>query len=126
MSAGGGGHAAMITDIVKFSDGSAMITYVDDPTQGDGMAKNQSHTIYVLANGVFHQGTVDGFQIETIDRCPRDLNGDGIIGFADIVQLLAAWGDCPGPGSCEADVNGDGSVGFADLLEILAAYGDCP
>lgn len=64
---GGGGHAAMVTGMVKWPDGSYTITYVDDPTQGDDTAENQEHTIHVDADGDFDGGTVDGFMIECYD-----------------------------------------------------------
>ncbi len=121
---GGGGHAAMITSIVKWPDGSATITYVDDPTQGDGVAENQEHVIHVNPDGTFDGGSIIGFQVETVDPLPTDLDGDGSVGFGDLVQLLASWGDCPGPGSCEADLDGDGSVGFSDLVSMLSQWGD--
>ena len=49
---------------------------------------------------------------------PSDLNGDGVVGAADLSLLLSAWGT-PGPG----DLDGDGSVGAADLALLLAAWG---
>ena len=51
--------------------------------------------------------------------CPADLDGDGIIGFADLLTLLAAWGTPAG------DVDGDGVTGFSDLITVLAAWGSC-
>lgn len=53
--------------------------------------------------------------------CPTspDLDGDGSVGFGDILTLLAFWGEPGGPG----DLDGDGSVGFADLLMLLASWG---
>lgn len=54
---------------------------------------------------------------------PADLDGDGIVGFADLVLLLGAWGDCPPPkGGCPADLDGDGAVGFGDLLILLGTW----
>jgi hypothetical protein len=47
----GGGHVAMIVQIVLYSNGIYQITYVDDGTQGDGQANNTVHTILVNANG---------------------------------------------------------------------------
>ncbi|MHC5115194.1 MAG: hypothetical protein ACYTGP_12290 [Planctomycetota bacterium] len=123
---GGGGHAAMVKSIIKWPDGSATVTYVDDPTQGDGVAENKEHTIHINPDGTFDGGTLIGFQVETIDDCPADLNGDGSVGFGDILQIIGAWGDCPGPGSCEEDLDGDGNVGFGDILEVIANWGDCP
>jgi len=53
-----------------------------------------------------------------------DVHGDGQVGFADLVEVLAVWGPCPDPSDCIADLNGDGSVGFADLLIVLAEWGE--
>jgi hypothetical protein len=61
---GGGGHVAMVTSIVQLADGSYLITYVDDPAQGDGNAENEEHVIHVGADGSFPGGTVDGFLVE--------------------------------------------------------------
>jgi len=52
-----------------------------------------------------------------------DLDGDGTVGFTDLLLLLGAWGPCtPPPGACAADLDADGSVGFTDLLDLLAAW----
>jgi hypothetical protein len=48
-----------------------------------------------------------------------DVDGDGLIGFGDLVAVLAAWGACPG---CPEDVDGDGNVGIADLLIVLSEW----
>jgi hypothetical protein len=54
---------------------------------------------------------------------PGDIDGDGIVGTADLLMLLAAWGDCPDPPEeCPADLDGDGTVGTADLLILLANW----
>lgn len=52
--------------------------------------------------------------------CPADLNGDGLVGAADLAILLGAWGT-PGPG----DLDGDSSVGPADLGILLGEWGAC-
>ena len=39
-----------------------------------------------------------------------------MVGFADVLVLLSAWGPCPG---CPPDVNRDGVVGFSALLIVL-------
>ncbi len=54
-----------------------------------------------------------------------DLDGDGIVGILDFLDLLAAWGPCsvPCPPSCLADLDGDCSVGITDLLTLLANWG---
>jgi len=53
------------------------------------------------------------------DPCPTDLDGDGVIGSADLGALLAAWG---GP---DADLDGDGVTASGDLGVLLAAWGPC-
>jgi hypothetical protein len=48
---------------------------------------------------------------------PSDLNGDGVVGAADLGILLSAWGSF-GTG----DIDGDGVVGAADLGILLSAW----
>ena len=50
-----------------------------------------------------------------------DLDGDGIVGLADFLVLLDAWGPCPQPcpPSCPADLDGDCAVGIVDFLTLL-------
>jgi subtilisin family serine protease len=48
-----------------------------------------------------------------------DLTGDGVVGTADLLELLGAWGAACSP----ADLDGDGVVGTADLLVLLTAWG---
>ncbi len=68
-------------------------------------------------------GNTLAFDNTTISSCPIDLNGDGNVGAADLLGLLAAWGTNPcGP----PDFDGDGSVGASDLLALLANWGACP
>lgn len=59
--------------------------------------------------------------------CAADLNGDGVVGAADLGALLGAWGTpgCGGASPCAADLNGDGNVGPADLGALLGAWGPC-
>ncbi len=54
---------------------------------------------------------------------PGDLDGDGTVSVADLLALLAAWGDCPGPPEqCPADLDGDGNAGVTDLLILLGHW----
>ena len=55
--------------------------------------------------------------------CEADLNDDGMVGIADLLALLAAWGTDPGG---PPDFDGNGDVGISDLLFLLAAWGPCP
>jgi hypothetical protein len=49
-----------------------------------------------------------------------DIDGDGVVGFGDLVRVLAAWGPCPS--GCPEDLDEDGVVGFADLLRLLGEW----
>ncbi len=55
--------------------------------------------------------------------CPADLDGDGMVGVADLLALLGVLGPCPG---CPEDLNGDTVVDVADLLILLGNLGPCP
>jgi hypothetical protein len=57
---------------------------------------------------------------------------DGVVGPADLAQLLASWGQCPNPptaGNCTADIHPvighDRIVGPGDLAELLSQWGQC-
>lgn len=49
----------------------------------------------------------------------EDLDGDGAVGPADLLALLAAWGQR----ASVADIDEDGAVGPGDLLALLASWG---
>jgi hypothetical protein len=56
---------------------------------------------------------------------PVDLDGDGLVGILDLLELIGAWGPCSIcllPGSCPADFDGDCSVGITDLLALLGNW----
>ncbi|MHC5113428.1 MAG: PQQ-dependent sugar dehydrogenase [Planctomycetota bacterium] len=74
---------------------------------------------FVSLNGTIHQLIP---QIPGGAACPPegDLNGDGVVSFADILVVIGAWGPCGFP--CPEDLNGDGVVGFADILVIIANW----
>ena len=54
---------------------------------------------------------------------PGDLNGDGVVGAADLLILLASWGPCGDCDDCIADIDGNCTVGASDLLILLANWG---
>ena len=51
-----------------------------------------------------------------------DVDGDGEVGFLDLIEILTDWGPCPG---CGADLDGNGSVDNGDLIRVLASWGGC-
>ena len=76
-----------------------------------------------LGTGSVVEAGVDAVRLLEVecesDAIPGDLNGDGMVGFADLLQLLGAWGPCDG---CPEDLDMSGSVDFNDLLFILSAW----
>ncbi len=54
---------------------------------------------------------------------PSDVTGDGIVGLADLLAILAAWGTTGEPGTIDEDTNDDGTVGLGDLLNVLSDWG---
>jgi len=58
--------------------------------------------------------------------CFGDVDGDGMVGIIEFMQVIADWGACPAlPAPCESDYNRDGDVGINDLLTALARWGPC-
>jgi len=57
---------------------------------------------------------------DVCEAVPGDINGDGIVGAADLSMLLSNWG--AGAGSA-ADIDGNGTVGPADLSILLGLWG---
>ena len=73
--------------------------------------------------GIVDMGAYEFIELDPCpcqDICPWDLNGDCVVGAADLLVLLTQWG---GPGS--ADFDGDGNVGAEDLLVLLVNWGPC-
>ena len=54
--------------------------------------------------------------------CPADLDGNGIVGVGDILELIDVWGASEVP----ADIDGSGQVAVGDLLILVDAWGSCP
>lgn len=57
-------------------------------------------------------------------QCQSDFNGDGVISYGDLLQLLSENGCTAG---CLYDLNNDGIVGFSDLILLMSSFGFiCP
>ena len=81
-----------------------------------GTAETPFGTLPIISIRVNGQVTVN-------DRA-ADVNGDGAVGFGDVLQVLTDWGPCAVPvPDCSSDVNADGFVDFADLLSVLTDWG---
>lgn len=61
---------------------------------------------------------VDAFADVSPEGAIEDLNGDGVVGAADLAMLLGAWGT---RGNA-ADFDGDGSTGATDLARLLSVW----
>ena len=110
------GGDAGIADICTLGPGLSLVTgdcddgdssvYPGAPGTGEGLDNNCD-------------GVVDGDEVAP-NLCPEDVNGDGFISVADVLQVLGEFG-CAA--TCTNDVNGDGAVTVADILAILSAFG---
>lgn len=58
----------------------------------------------------------------TAAACGEDVSGDGMVGFGDLLAVIAAWGPCAG---CAEDVDASGLVDLGDVLRVLANWGAC-
>lgn len=70
-----------------------------------------AYVAYPFDDPIFREG-------DSEPVCPQDLDGSGRVDVADLLLLIASWGQ-PGP----ADFDGSGTVGVDDLLVILALWG---
>ncbi|MHC5115102.1 MAG: M43 family zinc metalloprotease [Planctomycetota bacterium] len=72
-------------------------------------------------------GLSDAFVAPVDTRRLGDVNGNGVVDFADILAVIGLWGPCPPPpATCPADLDGDGTVGFGDVLIVLANFSPGP
>ena len=56
-----------------------------------------------------------------VPDCLADIDGDGDVGFSDVLAVLSAWGQKGG----REDLDANGVVGFGDLLIVLSEWGPC-
>ncbi|MDY6811630.1 MAG: GC-type dockerin domain-anchored protein, partial [Actinomycetota bacterium] len=60
--------------------------------------------------------------LDQINFCPADLNGDSVVDVDDMFAILMSWGECD---ECPADLNHDGVVDIQDLFIVLDMWGSC-
>ncbi|MCP3902205.1 MAG: hypothetical protein GY715_01105 [Planctomycetes bacterium] len=60
------------------------------------------------------------FDIGCSGSIAGDVNGDGVVNFGDVLQVIGAWGPCGPP--CPEDLSGNGIVGFEDILLVIGNW----
>ena len=96
------------------ADGDGPSLELIDPAADAGLAENWRASVDL-------GGTPGAIPADPV---PGDLNGDGLVGSADLDLVRAHWGDSVNPGSWEeGDPSGDGLVGSADLDFVRAHWG---
>ena len=91
---------------------------------GGAPGEEMCFTLLVSSDGGFCCTTQ---QCITVPDCAEsittgDIDGDNLIGIADLLALLASWGPCSDCSSCDADLNDDCDIGIGDLLVVLANW----
>lgn len=71
--------------------------------------------------GTSDDGDGNGLPDECRPYCPADVDHDLVVGFSDLLTLLAEWG----PSCGFSDLDGNGETDFNDLLNVLEAWGPC-
>jgi hypothetical protein len=96
----------------------------DDATVSFPVTSGQIYRVRVGgANGASGTGTMVLTCTPPSTPCPGDTNGDEVVNVDDLLEVIGAWGPCPG---CPTDVNDDGVVNVDDLLGVINGWGACP
>lgn len=73
------------------------------------------------------QADADGDGVGDVCACLGDLDGDGLVGLADLSALLTNFGAASGMNREDGDLDADGDVDLADLSGLLTVFGvPCP
>jgi len=87
-----------------------MASFGEDQWGNLYIARQHSSTV----SQVYRLGEAGNTQIKW-----SDVNNDGVVDFADLLSVLAAWGPCVG---CPEDIDGNDVVDFNDILFLLADW----
>ena len=63
--------------------------------------------------------------VRSEEECPWDLDRDGDVDTADLLELLGSWGECPVGKICWTDFNTNCETDTADLLALQGHWGPC-
>jgi hypothetical protein len=61
------------------------------------------------------------FSFDIVDVCAADVDDNGTVSTADLLELLSDWGD----GGVRSDLDRNGIVSTSDLLRLLSRWGSC-
>jgi hypothetical protein len=65
------------------------------------------------------QVDMGAYENQAAQYAPGDTNCDGVVNFADLLNVIGSWGPC---GLCPADTDHDGDVDFADVLVLISNW----
>jgi arylsulfatase A-like enzyme len=117
---------AGVTGLVTFNysvddgsrhDAASVVVLVRSDADADGVDDSADNCLG-LANTDQHDSSADGFG----NPCDGDLDGDGMVNFADLALFRARFGSA----DADADFDGNGAVNFADLARFRSAFGRPP
>ncbi len=139
-----GQNVAIIGATLGAADSTSLAgaAYVFDLATGQQLAKinasdNQAIDYFggsvtiknnTAAIGAHGNNTADGvdagaaYLFDVSPPLPADLNGDGIVGIADLNLILSNWNLNVPPADPLADPSGDGYIGIADLIQVLESW----
>ena len=124
-------YSNLVSDPSGFGQGQTYLGSVNVNTDASGNAAFTFSTATKVAFGQFISATATSSSNDTSEfshtiqlqqaQLPGDANGDGSVGFDDLVILARNYGK---PGTfAQGDFNGDGMVGFDDLVILARNYG---
>lgn len=60
-----------------------------------------------------------GFVVNLVPACTGDVNGDNMVGLADVAGLIARWAETVPPAPVAADQDGNGMIGLGDIAVVI-------
>jgi hypothetical protein len=113
--------ACISNQIISTSAGEGLETLVNDCSSIVVISGAVYGCTDINACNFYSSAIVDDGSCEYAScLCPEDINGDGVVSVADILELLGQFG-CSS--DCSIDLNNDGSTNVQDILLLLAAFG---
>lgn len=96
-----------------------------------GLAETWSDGVYgggaslnIAAADLFANQSTSVFwdDVRLVNSCQADVNDDKVVDIDDLFDVLAHWGEGPGP----HDADDDGFVDIDDIFFVLSNWGPCP